>query len=103
MDEKPCHIVLIDDDNVDRFVLRRSLQLVNVPCRITEVEKPEEAIALISNQEEEIDMVITDMQMPGMDGLQLIKAIRELPGLQLAPIVAITSYSSKYAEALTIL
>lgn len=47
-----------------------------------------------------IHMVITDLNMPNMDGLQLIRALREQPACKFVPIVMLTteSQSEKKAE-----
>ena len=42
-------------------------------------------------QGEQFDLVLLDMQMPGMDGLMLAKEIRQLPGATLLPLVLLTS------------
>ncbi|MBM2817008.1 MAG: response regulator receiver protein [Ignavibacteria bacterium] len=40
---------------------------------------------------EQIDILITDLNMPNMDGLKLIKTIRENPGFQSLPIIILSS------------
>ena len=47
------------------------------------------------------DLIITDVNMPTMNGLELIKNIRELPGLKFVPILTLTTESdeTKRAEA----
>lgn len=48
-----------------------------------------------------VDLVLTDVHMPGMDGISLIKALRALPDYRLTPILTLTTESStdKKAEA----
>ena len=48
-----------------------------------------------------IDLLITDLNMPGMNGIELIKAIRQLPGYKFMPILFLTTESqqAKRAEA----
>lgn len=42
----------------------------------------------------QVDLVLTDQNMPKMDGLSLIKALRALPGYKAAPILVLTTESS---------
>jgi two-component system chemotaxis response regulator CheY len=41
-----------------------------------------------------VDLVLTDQNMPRMDGLQLIRALRQLPSYQKVPILMLTTESS---------
>lgn len=46
-----------------------------------------------------VDLVLTDQNMPRMDGLQLIKALRQLPAYQKVPILMLTTESSDEMKA----
>lgn len=66
-------ILVIDDNATNRKILKTQLELWKfVPIL---AESGEEALGLLAEQT--FDMVITDMQMPGMDGAQLARKIRE--------------------------
>ena len=51
--------------------------------------------ALNKLKADKADMVITDLNMPNMDGLELIKAIRELPEYKFIPIIMLTTESDE--------
>jgi two-component system chemotaxis response regulator CheY len=46
-----------------------------------------------------VDLVLTDQNMPKMDGLALIKALRELPSYQKVPILMLTTEASDEVKA----
>ena len=49
--------------------------------------------ALDAARERHFDIIISDIGMPGMNGYQLARALRLLPGYQTVPMVAVTGYS----------
>lgn len=66
-------ILAVDDHPANRMLLRR--QLVHLGHRVKEAKDGEEA--WVCWQQEAFDVVITDCSMPGMDGLELTRLIRE--------------------------
>jgi signal transduction histidine kinase/CheY-like chemotaxis protein/ligand-binding sensor domain-containing protein len=66
-------ILVVDDNPTNRKILKKQLELWKfIPVL---AESGEEALGLLS--QEKFDMVISDMQMPGMDGAQLGKRIKD--------------------------
>lgn len=49
--------------------------------------------ALKSARERQFDVIISDIGMPDMNGYQLAREVRQLPGYQTVPMVAVTGYS----------
>ena len=84
--ERPLMRVLLVDDNPSaRQLMRRVLQQVGFR-RITEAGDGEEALLLLA--EFRPDLIITDCQMPKMDGLRLTRALRAA-GLDI-PIIMVS-------------
>jgi two-component system, chemotaxis family, CheB/CheR fusion protein len=50
----------------------------------------EEALGIV--QREEIDLLLSDIGMPGMDGHQLIRAVRAMPRYAALPAIAMSGY-----------
>lgn len=98
MNEPGIQIIIVDDNEIDRFVLKRSLEVYGIKCKVTEFNTPESAVEYFSllNQESVPDMVITDMNMPVLNGYDVITAVRDNPALANLPIAAITSDPSMY-------
>jgi len=85
-------VLVVDDNGTNRRILTGMLQRWGV--NPDSVENGEEALAELSLAQEAgqpYEMVLTDMHMPVMDGLTLIKRIRENPRLSAAIIIMLTS------------
>lgn len=85
--------VLIADDEPN---LRRVLaaQLVRDGYDVEAVASGTEAVRAL--RENHVDVVITDLRMPGIDGLDTLRALRELdPRL---PVIVVTGYTSHDTE-----
>ena len=70
----PSKILLIEDDPTLRFAVSEFLRSEEFDCR--DVSSGQEGMELLS--EWEPDLIITDLLMPGKDGLQVITEVREL-------------------------
>lgn len=83
-------ILLVDDTDFDRKVAAHLLLGLNGAETITS-SSGEEALALLTHYD--IDLVVTDVQMPGMTGLELLHRIRaERPHV---PVLIVTSHGSE--------
>ncbi|MCB1054214.1 MAG: response regulator [Acidobacteria bacterium] len=89
---RPWHILLAEDHPVNRLVLRH--QLEQLGCSVVEVEDGGAAVRAV--REETFDLVMMDCRMPGLDGYEASRAIREeeLTGRHL-PIIAVTASAIK--------
>ncbi len=80
--------VLVVDDNPATCRVLHDI-LGSLGLHSDTVASGEEAIARV--QSDEVDLVLMDWRMPGMDGLEATRCIRELPGQHDLPIVMITA------------
>jgi CheY-like chemotaxis protein len=88
-----AHILIVDDAYISRLVLRRVIE--QLPgCTVTEAETGAEALAILQNGMSP-DLIVCDICMPDMDGLQLLTHIRTTPFLRDLEVVMCTSTTDR--------
>lgn len=70
------HILCVDDDESIVFLMRRLLGLQGY--RVSGYTDPHEALAAVRAEPGQFDLAVTDYNMPGMSGLELARALREI-------------------------
>ena len=86
------HALVVDDHETNVRVLRRQLELWGM--RVSSAESGQQALQLLALAQGEAslpDVVITDMHMPGMDGISLAQTIKSRPAWAGVPVVLLTS------------
>lgn len=84
--EENVKILVVDDDEVDRMVVKRSLKTAGVKMQLSEVTNCIDAIAIV--QQQSFDCIFLDYLLPDGDGLSLVQQIRSL-GIA-TPLVVLT-------------
>lgn len=82
-------IMLVEDDDPVRIFGARALR--NKGYKVIEAKSGEAALNLIRNAEERIDLMITDVVMPRMDGPRLVREVREI--LPQMKVIFISGYT----------
>ncbi len=83
-------VLVVDDSSVERHRVEKLLRKI-ADITVLTAANGKEAIALL--EKEHLDMVLTDMQMPEMDGLQIVEEIRsKFPAV---PVVIMTAHGSE--------
>ena len=86
------HILVVDDDRLQLETLRRGLRTKGY--QVLEALSAEEALARFSHSNmNKIDLVLSDYVMPGLNGIELLKRIRENHGS--LPVILMTAYGEK--------
>jgi two-component system, sensor histidine kinase and response regulator len=91
---KGCKILVAEDNLTNQEVAKAILEGAGI--LVTLAGNGEEAVAKIVR--ESFDAVLMDIQMPRVNGFQATQQIREIPGCQTLPIIAMTAHALKGDE-----
>lgn len=93
---KPLNIMVVDDSRTARKQLTDVLSALNIPFDVT--DNGQKALDLMHERAargEAIDVLVSDIEMPGLDGYELTFEVRSAPALAHAYIILHTSISSE--------
>jgi two-component system chemotaxis response regulator CheY len=92
MADPKMRFLVVDDFSTMRRIVRNLLKELG----FTNVDEAEDGqVALQKLQNNAYDFVVTDWNMPNMDGLMLLQTIRRMPQLKHLPVLMITAEAKK--------
>jgi two-component system chemotaxis response regulator CheY len=87
-------VLIIDDSAAIRKILKRVLQQADVPLGQV-YEAGDGAEAMESLKKQRVQLILSDINMPNMDGLQFLSAVKANPEWKDVPVVMITTEGSQ--------
>jgi two-component system chemotaxis response regulator CheY len=91
-------ILLADDSAMARMFIKRCFEIAGAwDAEFLEAKDGEEALELTGTND--VDLVVTDLNMPVMDGTAYVRTIYENPDIYQGPIVVVTSLQNEAKEA----
>ncbi len=86
-------IITIDDSSTMRRIIKNTLKRIGYGDEILEAGDGKEALEVLENND--VDVIITDWNMPVMDGLAFVKKIRSDSKYDDTPIIMVTTEAAK--------
>lgn len=99
----PVDVLIVDDSAAIRKILQRVLVQAEVPLgQVIEAGDGVEALARL--KETKVGLILSDINMPNMDGLQLLNAVKADENLKSVPFIMVTTEggTSKVMEAVNL-
>jgi CheY-like chemotaxis protein len=96
MDEKLLHILLVDDDEVDVMNVQRAFKKNNIVNPLYIANNGLEALDMLRGQGAQVipgtrRLILLDLNMPKMNGLEFLRTLREDPELRPLTVVVLTT------------
>ena len=85
-----ARVLIVDDEKRLAYFLGQTLQLDFPECQVDTAYSGEEALSSLASHA--YDLIIADVRMPGVSGMELIKGVRYLDAE--VPIILMTGYGS---------
>src|SRR4051812_24432301 len=86
-------VLLVDDSRTMRNILRKSLEGLGTGVEFLEANDGIEALTCIASTPEGFDLIMVDWNMPNMDGITLVRKIREKD--KTTPLIMATTEAEK--------
>jgi chemotaxis family two-component system response regulator Rcp1 len=98
---RPLEIFLIEDNPGDVLLTREALRDAKVLNRLTVASNGEEALAMLRHEGIHAngirpDLILLDLNLPRLSGLEVLAAIRTDPALATLPVVMLTSSAAEH-------
>src|SRR5262249_34831268 len=94
MDKKLLHILLVDDDEIDVMNVQRAFKRNNITNPLYVASNGLEALAMLRSKDGipgPRRLILLDLNMPKMNGLEFLRALREDPALRPLTVVVLTT------------
>jgi|AntRauMFilla1563_2_1112583.scaffolds.fasta_scaffold05251_5 CheY-like chemotaxis protein len=91
---KSLSIILVDDDRIERLKFKKVCQKFHSSTNIVEAIDGEDALEHL-NSSAVFDLIISDLNMPRMNGFEFLTALRSSPKFFAIPVVIMSSSSFK--------
>ena len=92
-------VILVDDDLDDHEVFRSACSVVDPTIKVTGFENGEQALRGLAKSSIMPDMIFLDLNMPRLNGMEVLEAVKAIETLKSVPVVVYTtSFDSRVRE-----
>lgn len=89
-------ILLIEDDSVDAMTVKRAMRDLHITNDLVHAINGEDALQYLENPDKEKPFVILlDLNMPKMNGIEFLKAVKSKQNLKTIPVIVFTTSQEK--------
>jgi putative two-component system response regulator len=96
---KQITVLAVDDDMINLKLLKSMLMKTGNVAEVLEAGNGSDAIGVLKSRDD-IDLILLDIIMPVMNGIEMLKVVRADENLKQLPIIVLTTDETKKGEAL---
>ena len=90
-------VLLVEDDNIDAMTVKRSLNDLGAKVSLARSTNGEEALAYLRDPNNEIpSIILLDLNMPKMNGMEFLKVVKNDEKLRQIPVIVFTTSKEEY-------
>jgi len=91
---KSISLLLVDDDEIERMKFKKVCEKINTQHKISDAENGEKALELLENPENIYNIIISDLNMPKMDGFEFLKKLKSDIRFKFIPVIIMSTSSN---------
>jgi CheY-like chemotaxis protein len=95
MKEKQLNILLIEDDIIEVMKMNRTLRSFKIKHKYTEAQNAELALKILKNKDNYPDIILLDLNMPKITGIDFLRIIKNNENLRHIPVIILTTSNNK--------
>lgn len=88
---KSLSVLLIEDDQIETIKFKRVIAAFEEKHRVIEAQNGEEALQYLASDQELPDVILLDLNMPKMNGIEFLKTLKAHPEMKYIPVVILTT------------
>ena len=96
--EKALTVLIVDDDADDRFFMEKALRSDSSPIWIYLADSGQQALYTLKLVHRAPDVILLDLNMPGMNGFEVLEQIKQSSHYQHIPVIVLTTSSALIDE-----
>ena len=93
--KRELKILLIEDDTIELMKLNRAMLSLNMNHKVTEVNNGEDALELLLNEEYYPDIILLDLNMPKINGIEFLEILKNNESIKFIPTIILTTSSNE--------
>ena len=93
--KRELKILLIEDDTIELMKLNRAMLSLNMNHEVREANNGEDALELLLNKEYYPDIILLDLNMPKINGIEFLSILKTNESLKFIPTIILTTSSNK--------